>query len=275
MSPAELRTPGAAQGSRRPAGHWFPGLVPGDPAETPHLICFPYAGGAPSVYRDWAQHLGAGTQVVPVLLPGRSLRRGEPPYTVLRELVSDLTRALIDHRLTRNYALFGHSMGALLAYEVACALREAGEPEPAHLFVSGSRAPHLYGDRSRHTLDDADLRQMVRDLGGLGENPDIGNVFLQGHLHVLRADLAVCDTYRWTPRAPLSCSMTAFSGSDDPIAPAYEVEAWRACTTGSLLHRHLEGDHFFLNGPAKPLLLRTVGDELGRISPTTLPIHRS
>ncbi|KUO09461.1 thioesterase [Streptomyces sp. DSM 15324] len=230
-----------------------------------HLICFSYAGGTHSVYRDWAEHLDPGTQVVPVLLPGRALRRREKPYTVLRQLVSDLTEALLDHRLTRNYALFGHSMGALLAYEVACALREGGEPEPRHLFVSGSRAPQLYGDRSRHVLDDAGLRRLVQGLGGLGEDPEIGSVFLQGRLPVLRADLAVCDTYRWTPRLPLSCPMTAFSGTDDPIAPAYEVEAWRAYTTGSLLHRRLEGDHFFLHGPAIPLLLRAVRSELGSL----------
>jgi surfactin synthase thioesterase subunit len=157
-------------------------------------------------------------------------------------------------------------MGALLAYEVACELRERGHGEPRHLFVSGSRAPHLYGDRDDRMLSDADLRQLVRALGGLGDDSGIGSVYLDRRLPVLRADLTVCEEYRWIPRAPLGCPMTAFSATRDPIAARSAVEAWRSYTNGSLLHHHLEGDHFFLNGPARPSLLREIGSELARLT---------
>ncbi|WP_234048022.1 thioesterase II family protein [Streptomyces liliifuscus] len=240
--------------------------TPDSGAGTPplRLICLPYAGGTPSVYRDWSADLGDDVHVVPVLLPGRGLRVKETPYTAMAPLVSDLADALVERELAHDYALFGHSMGALLAYEVACELRDRGRPEPTHLFVSGSKAPHLYGDRRDHQLSDAELRQLVRDLGGLGADDTIGGSYLERRLPVLRADLAVCETYRWAPRRPLRCPMTAFSATHDPIAPAHEMEAWRVHTRGSLLRHHVEGDHFFLNGPSKPHLLRKIRAELAR-----------
>ncbi|MEU5703588.1 thioesterase II family protein [Streptomyces aurantiacus] len=253
---------------RPPTAGWFHGFGPStDTGTAPlRLVCVPYAGGTPSVYRNWAAHLGDGVDVVPVLLPGRGLRLREAPYIAVGPLVAALVDAFVEHELAHDYALFGHSMGALLAYEVACELRDRGLPEPAHLFVSGSKAPHLYGDRRDHTLSDADLRQLVRDLGGLGADDTIGSSYLERRLPVLRADLTACETYRWTPRRPLSCPMTAFSATRDPIAPPHEMEAWRVHTRGSLLRHHMEGDHFFLNGPARPHLLREIRAELARRS---------
>lgn len=204
-------------------------------------------------------------QVVPVLLPGRGLRLREAPYTAMRPLVRDLADALIERELVRDYAMFGHSMGALLAYEVACELRERGHGEPRHLFVSGSRAPHLYGDRDDRSLPDVELRRLVRTLGGLGDDHGIGSSYLERRLPVLRADLTVCEEYRWVPRPPLGSSMTAFSATRDPIAPRPSVEGWRTYTRGSVLHHHLEGDHFFLNGPSRLSLLREIRSELGRL----------
>ncbi|MEE1942547.1 alpha/beta fold hydrolase [Streptomyces sp. TRM 70361] len=243
-----------------------------DAART-RLVCLPYAGGTPSAYRGWDGHLGDRVRVVPVLLPGRGLRLHEAPYTRMVPLAADLATALTAHGITGRpggYALFGHSMGALLAYEVACVLRERGEPGPRHLFVSGSRAPHLYGDRADHALADDGLRRFVRDLGGLGgtDPGGVGGAYLERRLPVLRADLTVCDTYRWRPRGPLGCPMTAFSASDDPLAGPGEVEAWRAYTTGSFLRRHLPGGHFFLLREAPRLrLLRELRSETDRFGP--------
>lgn len=264
--PITERPPRDTLAPRPPVAGWFPGFTPGTASLALRLICFPYAGGTPSVYRGWADQLGTRVQVVPVLLPGRGPRLGERPYTSMRPLARDIADALVAGELARDYALFGHSMGALLAYEVACELRERGHGEPRHLFVSGSRAPHLYGDREDRTLSDADLRQLVRTLGGLGDDHTVGNAYLERRLPVLRADLTVCEEYRWIPRTPLGCRMTAFSATRDPIAARGAVEAWRPYTRGSLLHHHLEGDHFFLNGPARPSLLREIRGELARLT---------
>ncbi|MBQ1158342.1 thioesterase [Streptomyces sp. A73] len=248
----------------RTAG-WFPGPAAGDAGARP-LVCIPYAGGTASVYRGWQERLGADIHVVPAQLPGRGRRLREPPHTALEPLVTALATALVEAELSHDYVLFGHSMGALLAYEVACELRERGEPEPSHLFVSGSRAPHLYGTREDHLLPDDELRELVSDLGGLDRDRAVDAAYFERRLPVLRADLRVCETYRWRPRAPLRCPMTAFSASRDALASAPQTEAWRAYTSGSFLRRHLDGGHFFLNGgPSRDRLLRQLRDELDHV----------
>lgn len=149
--PLTQRPPGPATTPRPPAAAWFPGPGPGAaPAPAPargtgagplRLICVPYAGGTASVYRGWETALGADVRVVPVALPGRGPRLRERPYSAMHPLARDLAEALVDCELAHDYALFGHSMGALLAYEVACELRARGHETPRHLFVSGSAAP--------------------------------------------------------------------------------------------------------------------------------------
>ncbi|MEV4506446.1 thioesterase II family protein [Streptomyces klenkii] len=253
---------------------WFPRFgAPPPAAGAPgtRLICFPYAGGTASVYRDWRERLGgAAADVAALQLPGRGLRMREEPYTSAGPLVAAVAGELVRRGLTRDYAFFGHSMGALLAYEVACALRQRGEPGPRHLFVSGSRAPHLYGDRAEHLLPDAELRDFAAGIGALGDGDRalLNGAYLDRRLPVLRADLEVCNSYRWRPRRPLDCPMTAFSASDDPVADAAEVEAWRAYTTSSFLRHPVQGDHFFLtgDGPARQRLLRELRGELARLS---------
>ncbi|MFD5698625.1 thioesterase II family protein [Streptomyces lasiicapitis] len=267
------------QAPAEPARAWFtgPGFGPGPQADGPQpdgpeaaptgplLICFSYAGGTPSVYRDWPDLLGPGVTVVPVLLPGRGLRLGEAPYTDMAPLARDVTDALLAAGHVHDcYTLFGHSMGALLAYEVACELRERGQPGPRHVFVSGSRAPHLYDGPDGQGLGDDDLRQLVHELGALGSGDEVGRFYLERRLPVLRADLTLCARYRWRPRRPLDCPMTAFSAAGDPIAPRAHVEAWRPYTSASLLHRRVPGGHFYLNGPARLPLLRELRAELTR-----------
>ncbi|MGK5543934.1 thioesterase II family protein [Streptomyces sp. URMC 127] len=262
---------------------WFPrfGAPPPAPdAAGTRLICFPYAGGTASVYRDWREHLGASVaDVAAVQLPGRGLRMREEPYRSAAPLVADVADELVRQGLTRDYAFFGHSMGALLAYEVACTLRDRGEPGPRHLFVSGSRAPHLYGDRTEHLLPDEELRRFAAGIGALGDGDQalLNGAYLDRRLPVLRADLQVCNGYRWLPRRPPDCPMTAFSASDDPVADAAEVEAWRAYTTSSFLHHHLQGDHFFLTagGPSRQRLLRELRGELARLASTATSEQRN
>lgn len=261
---AQAQARAGALADRSAGGPWFPGATP-DPAADVRLVCFPHAGGTPSVYRDWHEQVGDHVQVVPVLLPGRSFRLGEPPRREMGPMAADIAAALVDQRLADRYAMFGHSMGALLAYEVACELRERGAAEPVHLFVSGSRAPHFYGARIGAELTDDDLLALVRDLGGLagaGVDPRGGGAPFARRLPVLRADLAACERYRWTPRRPLACPITAFSAAGDDIAPPAQVDEWREYTYGSTLRRHVRGGHFYLTGPDRAALLRELRREL-------------
>jgi surfactin synthase thioesterase subunit len=250
------------------AARWFPAAQL--PSTAPlRLICFSYAGGTPSVFRDWHRFLRPGVDIIRVLRPGRCTRLGEQPYTQMQPLVEAIADALVAADLARDYAVFGHSMGALVGYEVSCELRSRGYPEPLHLFVSGSKAPQMYGREANHMAADKDLCRLVRDLGGVaasgadGED-SAGLAYLKRRLPVLRADLAACERYRWTPRPPLGCPVTAFRGSADPIASASQVEAWREYSSRSFVQRTLPGNHFFLTG-ARQLLLGHLRADLSRI----------
>ncbi|MBS2548528.1 thioesterase [Catenulispora sp. NL8] len=245
------------------SGAWLPAA---DPDRTLRLICFPHAGGTPSLYHDWPRLLDPAIQVVPVLLAGRGLRSHQQPVSVLQPLVQEVVQALVRAGHTDRFAMFGHSMGALLAYEVACALRDRGLPEPEHLFVSASKAPHLYGAAAGWPTNDTDLRRMVGELGGLGPDEEMGLAYLERRLPVLRADLRLCAEYVWTPRTPLNCPMTAFSADGDPVATPAQMEAWREYTANSLLRRHLPDGHFYLNHDAgRAALLRFVRADLDRL----------
>lgn len=261
---------------RRPTAPatWFPGVpgaVPGGAPGRLRLVCFPHAGGTPSVFHTWPAHLGDTVRVVPVLLPGRGLRLHEPPYDALAPLAGDIAQALAAREPAVRSVFFGHSMGALLAYEVACVLRDRGLPEPDHLYVSGSRAPHLYGDRADHTLDDEELLRVLRDLGGLGLH-DEDSAHVRRRLPALRADLRCCELYRWTARPPLRCPVTAVSGTDDPIATPVQVDAWHRYSTGHFTRLRLRGDHFFfVDGASRDPLLRDLRATCERVGSPLLP----
>ncbi|MFE7720686.1 thioesterase II family protein [Nocardia rhizosphaerihabitans] len=264
MVPLELHT---QRPTPDPNSLWFSGAGAGAGAcqATIRLVCFAHAGGAPSVFRDWPDHLGPDVHIVPMLLPGRGLRLWEPASTDIRALAHEAATALIDHGLVDRYAVFGHSMGALLAYELACVLRELDAPAPTHLFVSGSRAPHLYGTPFGAELSDEELLAWVRELGGLlgsGARSQFDR-----RLPTLRADLRACETYRPQPRPPLACPLSVFSAAGDRLAGPEQTSQWRRYTTGSMRRGHFPGGHFYLVGPHRFSLLRELRDDLARYNP--------
>lgn len=214
------------------------------------LIGFPHAGGGASSYFAWGAGLaGAGIEMRAVQYPGRETRYGETCVADVALLVG----AIVDHweqiAGVGAVALFGHSMGALLAYEVAAELvRRRASRLPLRLFVSGHHAPALpyRAPPLRMLADDVLVPAVARQFGGipaeLQDNPEVAELIRP----VLRADLTLVETYTWQPRPPLPVSISAFGGVDDPWATQTELEAWRECTSGKFTLRRYEGDHFFL-----------------------------
>jgi surfactin synthase thioesterase subunit len=234
-----------------------PGARPGDLV----LYCLPYAGAGASVYRDWSGRL-PGVEVVPVHLPGRNGRIRERPYSTVDALVGDLAGAM-EPRLHRPFAVFGHSMGALLAFELARLLRGRGLPGPRVLFASGAVAPQSRSPR-KGADSTRELIMRVRDLGGPGlqalRNPEL----LRLALPWLRADFHMVDSYVYRDQPPLDCPIHAFCGSRDPEVRRADAEGWLAQTSAGGAVRVLPGDHFFPD-ESRDALLAAIGGEIGAL----------
>jgi surfactin synthase thioesterase subunit len=190
--------------------------------------------------------LAPRAEVVPVQLPGRESRFVEDPLTSADELVAQLVDAVAPET-GPLYALFGHSMGALLAYDLACALAVAGQP-PVHLIVSAHVPAHLMALKPLPThvarMSDPDLRDYLAANGGLVGEPD--DDLLEIVLPLLRADLTVCESYHWTPRPPLNVPITALGGEHDPNAPGALLARWSELTGEGFRCRLLPGGHHYL-----------------------------
>jgi medium-chain acyl-[acyl-carrier-protein] hydrolase len=250
--------------STRPTSPWLKCTQP-NPGAALRLFCFPYAGGSSLIYRAWPEHLPWTVEVCAVQLPGRGERLGEPPYTNMPALVGALADSLLPH-LDKPFAFFGHSMGALISFELIRELRRRGGPTPAHLFVSGRRAPQITKDEPpTYGLPEADFLENVRRFNGTPqevlEHPELMRLLLP----LLRADFAVCQTYVYRPEPPLVCPISAFGGLQDRDVPREYLEAWREQTAAAFSVRMLPGDHFFLR-TFQPLLLSTFSQQLRRLA---------
>jgi medium-chain acyl-[acyl-carrier-protein] hydrolase len=224
------------------------------------LFCFPYAGGGVHAFRAWADNLPKTVEVCPVQLPGRGARMMEAPFTQMLPLVQAAAEALLPH-LDKPFAFFGHSMGALVSFEVARWLRKQGAPEPIHLFVSGCFAPDIPDPYPLHNLPDPELLEGLRRLNGMPQEALENAELMRLLLPTLRADCTVTETYTYTHEPPLNCPISAFGGLQDHLVGRTHLEAWRQQTTAFFSLRMFPGDHFFLHS-AQPLLLRILSREL-------------
>jgi medium-chain acyl-[acyl-carrier-protein] hydrolase len=225
------------------------------------VFCFPHAGAGASTYRMWSASLAkAGLDVCPVQLPGRENRMGEPAFHTVRPLVEALVDGVTD-QLDRPFVLFGHSMGALVAFEFTRALRALGGPLPIHLFVSGRIAPQLADPRTKlFELPDTELGAQLVELGGIPAAVRADLALMAFQLPLLRADLALNETYTYVPEAPLAVPITAFGGERDPKVTEAEVRAWAVQTSDRFTARMLAGGHFFVQESVESLLRFLVVD---------------
>jgi medium-chain acyl-[acyl-carrier-protein] hydrolase len=198
-----------------------------------------------------------------VQLPGREGRVREEPFTRLEPLVASLTDALAQELTELPAAFFGHSMGALVAFETARELRRRGAREPVQLLVSARRAPHLPARHEPiHALPEAAFRDELRRLQGTPEavleHPELMELLEP----MLRADFAVIETFEHRPAPPLNAPITAFGGAGDEDVPFEDLDAWSRHTAGGFRRRSFRGGHFFLQHEARRDLLRAVAAEL-------------
>lgn len=235
------------------------------------LFCFPYAGGGASLYRSWAEPLASVAEIWSVQLPGRENRLGEPVYRSLPGLIGALTDAL-QAELTPPYAFFGHSLGGLIAFELARSLRRQGRPLPLQLFVSGHLAPQLPQCHPPiHGLPYAQFVQELRRYRGTPEAVLANQELLELLVPVLRADFELFETYVYQPEAPLSCPISAFGGLSDVEVSQEDLAAWRRQTTGLFTFRMLAGNHFFIQSAQAQLLQALTLDlsrHVSRVRPT-------
>ncbi|WP_338523863.1 alpha/beta fold hydrolase [Pseudomonas batumici] len=206
------------------------------------LICFPHAGGSNATYNGWGPRLSERIQrIKPESFERHALRA---TFTEIDCLSSHIAQQLGHER--RPLALYGHSMGAILAYDVACKLSKLNTVPIAHLFVSGRRAPQLVARLAPvHELPDQTFLQALIAYGGVPEAISTNGRVLGTLLPSIRSDLALVETYRFQPMDRLRCPISAIYARQDPVVEMSELMAWQERTTGGFAFHELEGDHFF------------------------------
>lgn len=211
------------------------------------LFCFPYAGGGARIYRRWSEFLPFQVEVCPVQLPGRENRVIESPYTNLSDLISDLVPALEPY-LDKPFAFLGHSMGALISFELTRHLRKLHWPLPEQLFLFAHSAPHL--PRRAPTFHDLAPDEFVKELEKMGGTPAelLGNKeVMQVYMPLLRADFTLCEMYKWIADEPLDLPLTVFGGTNDDFINHAEIAAWREHTRNTCQLHMFSGSHFFIH----------------------------
>lgn len=209
------------------------------------LVCLPHAGGGASVFRDWRKHLPHYVEVLAVQYPGHEGRWREALHSEVSGIAGPLATA-IAARCSPNLVLYGHSLGAFIAFEVARILRRRGGLQPQHLFVSGSRAPDAatYQEPIHGAPDDI-LLERLRELGGIPEEVLAHSQLMEVLMPVLRCDLKMDETYRYQSEPPLDCPITAFVGAHDAELSEEQADAWRRHTRLSFDLHVLPGGHWW------------------------------
>ncbi|GAB2724251.1 thioesterase II family protein [Streptomyces bullii] len=247
------RTEGAAVRVGAADRPWIVGRV-----TTPHsrlrLICLPQAGGSAGSFAPW--RLAAeqpGVELATVELPGRGVGSTEELPATLEELADTVIDGIADE-LDGPYALFGHSFGALLGYEIAVRVTRRGLTPPTALVVSASRAPHTPVRRHVSHLEDRELLAWLEGFGGFPPELSRYPAYLHYALRTVRRDLALVEGYRAAAAVPVGCPLHVFGGAGDPLVSGEQLERWRECAGGEFTARLLPGGHDYLFTGAPAML---------------------
>ncbi len=236
---------------------WFQVLQPVS-VPTKRIFCMPYAGGSASAFASWQEDFSFNVEVCSIQLPGHFGRMHEPCINRLGKMISQLLQAMRPYLADCPYYFFGHSMGARVAFEIACAIKKEGLPGPRELFVSGARAPHLPRKRKIiHDLPHDEFIEEVDKINGTPKEVFENNELLELILPILRADFAVCETWEEKIEDILDCPLRVFGGLNDPGVDLEDLDAWQECSSSEFKRHMFPGDHFFIQ-PHKKALLRII-----------------
>ncbi|MGD9898781.1 MAG: thioesterase II family protein [Calditrichaceae bacterium] len=218
------------------------------------LFCLPFAGGSSAVFRSWPKHMPDTVEVCAVEIPGRGQRINEPLRGRIETLVAELSPE-IKNSIDRPFAIFGHSLGAIIGFEIAHHLKINYGLKPVHLFLSGTKAPQLQSDKKLiYNLPDAEFLAEIKKLNGTPAEVFEHQDLLKLIIPILRADFKLCETYSYEARIPLDCPISVLGGLQDPHLDKKMLESWSTQTNGPFFLRMFPGDHFYLNDHQQILL---------------------
>jgi surfactin synthase thioesterase subunit len=219
---------------------------------TARLVCLPHAGGSATFFLPVAAALSPGVDVVAIQYPGRQDRRTERPIDDMGVL-ADRIDVILRRQPELPLILFGHSLGALVGFEVARRLEAAGQG-PVRLVASGRRGPSTYRDENVHLRDDAGILAELRKMSGTASSVLGDDEMMRAVLPALRADYHAAETYTCAPDIAVNCPITAMTGDNDPKTSVDEARVWAQHTTGSFDLQVFPGGHFFLTDHAEAII---------------------
>lgn len=221
------------------------------PNPSVRLFCFPYAGGGTIIYKDWLKRFPSNIEVHMAQLPGRERRFNEQLPTSV-EAITSAFRQEIKPFLHQPFIFFGHSMGALLAYELTRELIKEEGVSPEILFVSAKSAPHINNSREYiHKLPSDEFWDKLIKLNGTPKEIVENDELMKLYEPTLRKDFEICDSYLFEKSVNLTCPISVFGGTDDITINKEELEAWQELSTGAFKLRMVEGDHFYIRNQQK------------------------
>lgn len=218
------------------------------------LFCLPYAGGSAIIFRTWPNHLPPTIEVCPIEIPGRGRQIKLPPYRKIEPLVEEIGKNIIPF-LDKPFAIFGHSMGGLVSFELIRFLRSNYNLSPLHLFISARNAPQVTPIKKPiYNLPDDEFWQEICDFNGTPDEVIDNSDIIEFFLPILRADFTILDTYVYQEQPAFDFPISVFGGLQDKVYTDYELAAWQEQTTAAFSLHKLEGNHFFIREHEKVLL---------------------
>ncbi|MGN7471977.1 thioesterase II family protein [Brevibacillus sp. SAFN-007a] len=212
------------------------------------LFCLPYAGGSSSIYYKWKQHLHSSIKLIPVELAGRGKRLQHPFYTDFEEAIDDILKNIATEIDDSPYAIFGHSMGGLLTFELVHKINSCKLRLPSLSIISGVKPPHLCSNKIQHNLSDEDLKIELLKLGGTPEEIINNDILFSFFLPVIKADFKLIESYKFEHKDTLlPCRLLILHGTDDQTSTFAQLKEWVEYTSKPCEFALFEGGHFFIH----------------------------